>query len=65
MWVEMRRTSNLLLAEMWKELFEGEGISVRLLTEGTMEPGGVEDAPYVVYVPFWKKHVAEEVLRKI
>ena len=64
MWVEIKKAQNLMTAEMWKELFEGEGISVRLLTEGTREPGGVEDAPYVVYVPFWKKHVAEEVLRK-
>ncbi|MBA7667215.1 hypothetical protein ES703_75300 [subsurface metagenome] len=31
MWVEVKKARSLALAEMWKELFEGEGIPTRLL----------------------------------
>lgn len=64
MWVEVKKAPNLMLAEMWKELFEGEGIPVLLVPQG----GGTPDrelASYRVMVPTDKGHVAEEVLRKI
>jgi len=53
-----------MLAEMWKEYFEGEGIPSRLLPESGL-PIGQESAVYKVYVPEDKKHVVEEVLRKL
>jgi hypothetical protein len=30
MWIEIKKVNNLMLAEMWKELFEGEGIPTRI-----------------------------------
>jgi len=64
MWVEIKQAKNLMIAETWKELFEGEGIPTRILpAEG--KPMGMELAAYHVYVPEDKKHVIEEVLRKL
>lgn len=53
-----------MMAEMWKELFEGEGIPTRLLPDGD-EPMGRELAVYRILVPEDKKHIIEEVLRKL
>jgi len=62
MWVEFKTVSNLMAAEMWKELFEAEGIPTRILPEGS-EVG--EKARYRVLVPELKKHLIEDILRKI
>jgi hypothetical protein len=64
MWVEIKEAGNLMIAEMWKELFEGEGIPTRILPSSG-EPMGQELATYRVLVPEDKKHVIEEVLRKL
>jgi hypothetical protein len=63
MWTEIKRTKNLVIAEMWKELFEGEGIPTRILPVSGEAPGR-EFTPYRVLVPDDKKHVIEEILRK-
>jgi hypothetical protein len=62
MWVEFKTVRNLITAEMWKELFEAEGIPTRILPEGS-ELG--EKARYRVLVPELKKHLIEDILRKI
>jgi hypothetical protein len=62
MWVEFKTVPNLMSAEMWKELFEAEGIPTRILPEGS-EVG--EKARYRVLVPELKKHLIEDILRKI
>jgi hypothetical protein len=62
MWVEFKTVPNLITAEMWKELFEAEGIPTRILPEGS-EVG--EKAKYRVLVPELKKHLIEDILRKI
>ena len=62
MWTEYRVVSNLVTAEMWKELFEAEGIPTRLLPE-RMGPG--ERGRYRVLVPELKLHLIEEILRKV
>ena len=62
MWVEFKTVPNLMTAEMWKELFEAEGIPTRILPEGS-EVG--EKAKYRVLVPELKKHLIEDILRKI
>jgi hypothetical protein len=62
MWVEFKTVRNLITAEMWKELFEAEGIPTRILPEGS-EVG--EKAKYRVLVPELKKHLIEDILRKI
>ena len=64
MWVQVKSAPNLMVAEMWKELFEGEGIPTRLLPESdTLSIS--EIARYRVLVPNDKKHLIEEILRKI
>ncbi len=53
-----------MLAEMWKELFEGEGIPTRILPASGM-PIGQESATYLILVPKDKEHVVFEILRKL
>ena len=64
MWIEVKKAKNLMTAEMWKEFFEGEGIPTRLLPAAG-EPMGQESATYRILVPEDKKHVTEEVLKKL
>ena len=53
-----------MLAEMWKDLFEGEGIPTKLLpADGTLIMS--ETTAYKVYVPTEKAHIIDEILRKI
>jgi hypothetical protein len=62
MWTEIKVVPNLIAAEIWKELFEAEGIPTRILPEGS-EVG--EEAKYRVLIPELKKHLIEDILRKI
>lgn len=64
MWVQIKSASNLMIAEMWKEFFEGEGIPARILPAPD-EPGVGERASYRILVPKEKDHVVQEVLRKV
>ena len=64
MWIEYKKVPNLMVAEMWKELFEGEGLPARILPDGNILTWG-EKVPFVVYVPKGREHVAEEILRKL
>ena len=64
MWVEFRKASNLMLAEMWKEVLEGEGLPARILPEGDVLNWS-ERVPFNIYVPMGREHVAEEILRKL
>ena len=62
MWIEIKTVPNLMAAEMWKELFEAEGIPTRILPQGS-DVG--EKAKYRVLVPEIKKHLIEDILRKV
>jgi len=64
MWVEVKKAPDLMLAEMWKEYFEGEGIPVLLQPEGGGAPAR-ELASYTLLVPSDKKHLIDEVLRTL
>lgn len=64
MWVEIKKAPNLILAEMWKELFEGEGIPTRLMPLSGL-PIGQQLTTYRILVPEDRQHVIEEVLRKL
>ena len=64
MWVEVKKAPNLILAEMWKDFFEGEGIPSRLLPENGLPIGQVLTT-YRVLVPDDKKHLVDEMLRKL
>jgi hypothetical protein len=63
MWVQIKTAPNLMIAEMWKEFFEGEGIPTRLLVHPDSQAVG-ESAIYRVLIPEEKNHVVEEILRK-
>ena len=64
MWVEIKRADNLMLAEMWQELFEGEGVPARILPASGV-PIGQEFTGYSIMVPKDKEHVIKDVLRKL
>jgi hypothetical protein len=64
MWVEVKKAQSLMIAEMWKELFAGEGIPTRILP-ASGKPIGQELATYRVLVPKDREHVIKEVLRKL
>jgi hypothetical protein len=64
MWVPFKRVPNLMMAEMWKDTLESEGLPCRILPESDIESWG-ERVPFVVYVPKGREHVAEEILRKL
>ena len=53
-----------MLAEMWKEFLEGEGVPARILpASGKLM--GQELASYRILVPQDKEYVVSEVLRKL
>ena len=64
MWVEIKKANSLVMAEMWKELFEGEGVPTRIMP-APGEPVGREFTTYSILVPQDKEHVTEEILRKL
>ena len=64
MWKEVKQARNLMIAEMWKELFEGEGIPTRILPISGL-PQGQELMVYRILVPEDKQHLTEEILRKL
>ena len=64
MWVKYIAAPNLMIAEMWKEILEGEGLPVRLLPEGDIATYG-ETVNFRVMVPIGREHVADEILRKL
>ena len=64
MWVEYRRAPNLMVAEMWQDVLEGDGLPTRILPEGHITMWG-ERRPFKVLVPKGREHVADEILRKL
>ena len=64
MWVEVKKANSLMVAEMWKECFEGEGIPTRIMPVSGL-PVGQEFAEYSVLVPKDKEHVIKDILRKL
>ena len=55
---------NAYIAEMWRELFNAEALSVQVVpASGWAKAAELE--PYAIYIPWGKNHVAQEVLRKI
>ncbi len=61
---EVMKAPNLIIAEMWKEFFEGEGIPTRILPAPGNKSGG-ELPSYRILVSQERVHVVEEVLRKL
>ncbi len=64
MWTELLEAKNRYIAELWKELFDAEGVATRVMVVGN--PADATDlTPRKIYVPDSKTHVAEEIIRKI
>lgn len=63
MWVQIKSASSLMIAEMWKEFFEAEGVPTRILPDPESDKAA-ESAKYRVLIPEEKDHVVEEILRK-
>lgn len=64
MWVKYLKAKNLMAAQMWQDLLEGEGLPTNLVPEdGIME--WREDAAFDVMVPEGRQHVADEIIRKL
>jgi hypothetical protein len=64
MWIQVKSAPNLMMADMWKEFFEGEGIPTRILPDSDKLEFN-ESSIYGVYVSQERVHVIEEVLRKL
>ena len=64
MWVEYRTAPNLMMAQMWKDVLEGDGLPTKILPVGDIIEWG-ERVPFKVYVPKGREHVADEILRKL
>ena len=64
MWIQVKSAPNLMMAERWKEFFEGEGIPTRILPNSDKLEYN-ESSIYKVYVSQERVHVIEEVLRKL
>jgi hypothetical protein len=63
MWSKLLDVKNAYAAAVWKELFDAEALSNRIV------PPLASDAPMAqpreLYVPDSKTHVAQEIMRKI
>ena len=62
MWVEYKTVPNLVSAEMWKDTFESEGLTTKILPVGDITSWG-EQTSFKIYVPKGREHVADEILR--
>jgi len=64
MWSELFQVKNRYIAELWRELFNAEGVATRVVVAG--DPAEASDmTPRRIFVPDSKTHVAREILRKI
>ncbi|TAK78243.1 MAG: hypothetical protein EPO16_04030 [Dehalococcoidia bacterium] len=62
MWVKFMDVADGYAALMWREVFNQEALSVRIVPP--VEVGAMKDAREI-WVPDGKTHVAREVLNKI
>jgi hypothetical protein len=64
MWTELMEVKNRYIAEIYRELFNAEGVASQIVVAGDPKTA-VDMAPRKIFVPDSKTHVALEVLRKI
>ena len=64
MWTDYKRASNLMSAQMWKDVLEGDGLPTKILPDGDIMTWG-ERSTFRVLVPKGREHVADEILRKL
>lgn len=63
MWSKLMDVNNGYIAKVWKDLYDAEGVAVRIVPPLT--PSNSWSAPREIWVPDSKTHVAAEILRKI
>jgi hypothetical protein len=64
MWTKLLDAKNRYVAELWKELFDAEGVSTRVVVVGDIKQA-TDMTPREIWVPDSKTHVATEIIRKI
>lgn len=64
MWIDYRKAPNLMVAEMWKDALESEGLTTKILPETDIIKWG-ELVSFRILVPKGREHVADEILRKL
>lgn len=64
MWTDYKKASNLMSAQMWKDVLEGDGLPTKILPDGDIRTWS-ERSTFRVLVPKGREHVADEILRKL
>ena len=64
MWTDYKKASNLMSAEMWKDVLEGDGLPTKIIPDGDILTWS-ERSTFRVLVPKGREHVADEILRKL
>ena len=64
MWIDYKNVPNLMIAEMWKNVLEGDGLPPKILPVTDIIHWG-ERIEYRVLVPKGREHVADEIIRKL
>ena len=64
MWSKYKEAPNLMAAEMWKNLLEGEGLPTRLTPVGDIRAWS-ERSKFDIWVPEGRQHVADEIIAKL
>lgn len=63
MWAKLMTVKNGYTAKVWKDLFDAEGVAIRVVPPLTKAHSLSE--PRDIWVPDSKTHVAAEILRKV
>ena len=63
MWSKLMDVKNGYVAKVWKDLYDAEGVAVRVVPPLTASNSWA--APREIWVPDSKTHVAAEILRKV
>ncbi len=64
MYTDYREAPNLVIAAMWKNVLEGEGLPTKICPTVDIHSWG-ERVPFWVMAPRGREHVADEILRKL
>lgn len=64
MWTDYKKASNLMSAQMWKDVLEGDGLPTKILPDGDILTWS-ERSTFRILVPKGREHVADEILRKL
>ena len=64
MWVPIKKVNSQIVAEMWKDALEAEGLPCRILPEQEISKWS-ETGSFVLYLPKGREHVGEEIVRKL